>query len=319
MRFGIFMVGLLLFFAPSSFGFDPPNAEQRLKAVGPLTHLPLVLQRAFDPRSDFSPVPIPGAFDWLTQHAEAHQTFEDFEASDPNRPDHQRRILYFQPIGEFPTEKSPSLESLKEYAHLFFQMEVKMLPPVSIDEQSFSPRINPLTKKRQIFSAHVLRFLRADLPKDAFCVLAITMEDLYPDASWNFVFGEASLRHRVGVYSFARYDPTFYGETRTSDYRTVLLRRSCQILVHETGHMFGLLHCTFFHCVMNGANHLRESDLQPMHECPVCLRKLHSSLSFDVVQRYAALAKFYKENRLDEEADWVEKRLRKISETQKKE
>jgi archaemetzincin len=33
------------------------------------------------------------------------------------------------------------------------------------------------------------------------------MEDLYPEPSWNFVFGQASLNERVGVYSFARYGP----------------------------------------------------------------------------------------------------------------
>jgi len=35
------------------------------------------------------------------------------------------------------------------------------------------------------------------------------MEDLYPDPSWNFVFGQTSLPGYVGVYSFARYD-SFY-------------------------------------------------------------------------------------------------------------
>jgi archaemetzincin len=35
------------------------------------------------------------------------------------------------------------------------------------------------------------------------------MEDLYPDPAWNFVFGQASLRERVEVFSFARYDPAF--------------------------------------------------------------------------------------------------------------
>jgi hypothetical protein len=33
---------------------------------------------------------------------------------------------------------------------------------------------------------------------------------------FNFVFGQASLNDRVGVYSFARYDPAFYGYTRAA-------------------------------------------------------------------------------------------------------
>lgn len=64
----------------------------------------------------------------------------------------------------------------------------------------------------------MLNFLKARVTADAFCVLAVSMEDLYPEPSWNFVFGQASLRERVGAYSFARYDPAFYGEPRAPGY-----------------------------------------------------------------------------------------------------
>lgn len=39
----------------------------------------------------------------------------------------------------------------------------------------------------------LLRFLSNTKPKDAFCIVGITMIDLYPKESWNFVFGQASL------------------------------------------------------------------------------------------------------------------------------
>ena len=138
------------------------------------------------------------------------------------------------------------------------------------------------------------------------------MEDLYPEPSWNFVFGQASLNERVGVYSFARYDPAFYGELRGKDYPALLLRRSMKVLTHETGHMFGLTHCVYFNCVMNGSNHLQESDRRPLHLCPVCLRKLQFSLDFDVVKRYEALAQFERQAGLEDEAGWVDRRLERI-------
>ena len=47
------------------------------------------------------------------------------------------------------------------------------------------------------------------VPDDAFCLSAITMTDLYPKDSWNFVFGQARLYQRVGIYSLARYMPNF--------------------------------------------------------------------------------------------------------------
>jgi archaemetzincin len=126
------------------------------------------------------------------------------------------------------------------------------------------------------------------------------------------VFGQASLRDRVGVFSFARYDPAFYGESRGRLYRQLLLQRSIKVLVHETAHMFSLAHCIYFKCVMNGSNHLQESDARPLSLCPVCLYKLHHSIGFDVTIRYRRLLEFYRKNGFGYEADWISRRMKKI-------
>jgi archaemetzincin len=164
--------------------------------------------------------------------------------SRPNKPDGTRRKIYLQPLGEFPPGRSPSPERLREYATIYFGLETDTLP--AVQGQDFATLVNPLTQNHQILTTDVLRFLMTKLPRDAFCVLAITMEDLYPEPAWNFVFGQASLRERVAVFSFARCDVAFYGQERAADHQTVLLRRSCKVLAHETAHMFGLAHCIFF-------------------------------------------------------------------------
>src|SRR6266567_5542135 len=289
----------------SSMGFEPPGPQQRREAIGPTRALPVALQRAFAPDESFQPVPVPGPNDWLAVHQEAGQTFEQFERSYSNRSDARRRTIYLQPLGAFPKEQSPSLEKLREYAAAFFQMEVKSLAPVSLGSGGFTSRTNSVTGGRQVLTADVLRWLKGKLPANAFCLLAITMEDLYPEPSWNFVFGQASLTERVGVYSFARYDPAFFGEARGKDYQKLVLRRSMKVLTNETGHMFGLAHCIYFSCLMNGSNHLQESDRRPLHLCPVCMRKLQFSVGFDVVKRYQALAQFDEQAGLDDEARWL--------------
>jgi archaemetzincin len=76
--------------------------------------------------------------------------------------------------------------------------------------------------------------------------------------------------------------------------------------------MFGIRHCIHFQCAMNGANNQAESDRTPLHLCPVCLRKLHHLLNFDVVTREEALANWYAEHKLTPEAEWSRKRLEKI-------
>ena len=108
------------------------------------------------------------------------------------------------------------------------------------------------------------------LPNDAIAYLGITMGDLYPEASWNFVFGEATLDERVGVYSLVRYFPGFTGEKDTPAARTLGLLRSFKVLSHETGHMFGLHHCARFECLMNGTNSLEETWTGAPAPCAPC-------------------------------------------------
>lgn len=204
-------------------------------------------------------------------------------------------------------------------------LEVKVLPPMGLAESRITTRRNQYTGQTQLLTADILALLRKKLPDDAYALLGITMVDLYPEESWNFVFGQASLRHRVGVYSFARYDPRFYGERApprsedppgprrsgglTPDEQKLMLRRSCKVLAHETAHMFGIQHCIHFRCLMNGSNHLAESDARPLHLCPVDLRKLHHSVGFDVIERYRRLHDFCEKIGFENEEVWLEDRL----------
>jgi len=284
-----------------------------MNPVGSLEDLPFSLRGAFEPGFDFKPVPLPGPHDWLVHHKEQGQTYDEYKRSAPLKPSGKRKILYLQPIGFFPQEHSPSLENLKEFASAYFTLEVKMLTPISLSSYNIKTRINSFTGKRQVLTGDILDLFIKKIPPDGYCMLGITMEDLYPEPAWNFVFGQASLHERVGVFSFARYNPAFYGEGRTSDFSKLLLLRSCKVLAHETGHMFGIYHCIYYHCIMNGSNHLEESDARPIHLCPVCLRKLYHSIGFDIQRRYRELSSLYEKVGFKDEVRWVLNRLRKIS------
>nr|XP_045015628.1 archaemetzincin-2 isoform X3 [Jaculus jaculus] len=204
---------------------------------------------------------------------------------------------------------------LKGYCEAFFYgLTVKFLEPVSISATKCSFRVNDHTQNLQIHAGHILTFLKKKKPEDAFCVVGITMIDLYPRDSWNFVFGQASLTEGVGIFSFARYGKDFHSScykgtvtkakrTSSSEYSifdnyyipeitSVLLLRSCKTLTHEIGHIFGLRHCQWLACLMQGSNHLEEADRRPLNLCPICLRKLQCALGFDVVERYKALLRW---------------------------
>uniref|UniRef100_A0A6B2LF79 Archaemetzincin-2 n=1 Tax=Arcella intermedia TaxID=1963864 RepID=A0A6B2LF79_9EUKA len=206
-----------------------------------------------------------------------------------------KKDIYVLPIGSF-TDTSPDLLFLKEYCSAFFTLEAHFLPQMEVisedpehvlfewEAQTYQVRSRNHHGNTQLLTKDLntkLTELKESLP-DAFCIIGITMYDLYPTDSWNFVFGEARLIDSVGVFSFIRYvddSPNF-------------LLNCCKVMTHEIGHMFGIGHCCYFECLMNGANTLEESTSQPLYLCPMDLHKLQHYVGFDVLERYQKLLLF---------------------------
>ena len=121
--------------------------------------------------------------------------------------------------------------------------------------------------------------------EDAVAVLALTTADLWPGHNWNFVFGQASLGERVGVWSIYRL-----GDPRTEP--ATCLLRTLKVAAHETGHMMGIPHCTAYDCGMNGSNHIKENDERPLWFCPEDEMKVWWACRVDPKARYASLVEF---------------------------
>jgi hypothetical protein len=68
-------------------------------AVGALDDLPAHLVRAFEITGHFVPLPPPRPGDWLAEHPEPGQTFEQFLRVGPQQPDARRQKLYLLPWG----------------------------------------------------------------------------------------------------------------------------------------------------------------------------------------------------------------------------
>jgi archaemetzincin len=91
--------------------------------------------------------------------------------------------------------------------------------------------------------------------------------------------------------------------------RADALRRTLKTAAHETGHMFSLLHCVHFKCVMNGSNSLEESDQQPLWLCPQCLAKVCSATGADPQKHCEQLAVFARKHKMLSEQEFWEKSL----------
>lgn len=64
---------------------------------------------------------------------------------------------------------------------------------------------------------------------------------------------------------------------------------------------------------MNGSNHLQETDSQPLHLCPVDLRKLHDSVGFDPVERYRRLLALSEEAGFLDEEIWLRMQIGRLT------
>lgn len=74
------------------------------------------------------------------------------------------------------------------------------------------------------------------------------------------------------------------------------LGRVCRTASHELGHCFGIDHCVYYACVMQGTASLAEDLRQPPYLCPVDLEKVIRATKADVRERYEALLAFCQKN-----------------------
>jgi archaemetzincin len=249
-----------------------------------------------------------GDSDWLRHHPESGQTFAEYLEADPVRRDRKRSTIYLCLLGDFSPEQRRVLDITAAYMEIFFQAPVKVRKRVPLEDiPGRARRVHPKWQIPQVLTAYVLDdLLRPERPDDALAYLCFTASDLWPGDGWNFVFGQASLRQRVGVWSIYRNgDPAKDKET----FR-LCLRRTLSAASHETGHILTMQHCTAFACNMNGANSLEEGDRTPLHLCPVCLRKMCWNLQVEPRAYLRQLRAFCAKHDLKEEADCYEQAVK---------
>ena len=247
----------------------------------------------------------PQPHDWLAEHKEPGQTYSQYLRGRPIRVDKRRGVIYVQPLGEFDPVQRNVLDRTAEFLGIYFQLPVKVCDDLSLDLiPAAARREHPTWHVKQILSTYVLdKVLRPRLPADACAYIALTTSDLWPGEGWNFVFGQASLSERVGVWSIARNGHPHGDDV---EFRSCLLR-TLKTASHETGHMFAMQHCTLYECNMCGSNHREEADRRPLWLCPQCLAKLCHATGADPIQRFKDLAAFSKRAGLKVEQEFYEK------------
>ena len=164
-----------------------------------------------------------------------------------------------------------------KYLSLYFYSNFKTIGTMNLTNgksRNFNlrTRYDEKTEHSQICVTGILNLLKKVVPYDARCLVALTMYDLYGDDTDLFIAGLSMGNCRVAAFSLYRYDPylTFNdsdwfdwtlkidtkSEIETVKRRNLLLIRACRLFTHEICHLFGIDHCIFYSCLMNGSGDL---------------------------------------------------------------
>ncbi|WP_167015934.1 archaemetzincin [Chitinophaga sp. Cy-1792] len=242
------------------------------------------------------PLPVPQHGDWLYIHKEKGQTWKEYQAIHPVKASAERSVIYLLPVGDFGVLQKEMIAATCEYNALFFQLKTIVLPGIDDNVPQTAMRTFGDDNHIQLLASYLLdSIVKSKKPKDAIVLLAISAKDLYPQSSWNYVFGLASYNDQVGVSSIYRLQESHLDST---NFKTAL-RRLLIISTHEIGHMFSMHHCTHAKCTMNGTNGLEETDRTPARLCAVCQQKLSLAVSYNNEQRQQQLLKFFHHYQLE--------------------
>jgi archaemetzincin len=137
-------------------------------------------------------------------------------------------------------------------------------------------------ERDQYGALSLLKYLEANAPDDAYRVVGLTNVDIFMEGR-NYVIGVARCPGRCAVVSAYRM-----GAGRVSDERR--LARLGKLLMHETGHTYGLHHCRQPLCAMDYAESVASLDGQRFAYCERCEKMICATGDVPASERREKLA-----------------------------
>eukprot|EP01084_Bolivina_argentea_P005982 11315_1 len=238
------------------------------------------------------------------------------------------------------------MDILSKILKIFYGLTVKFINQNKTTQQFLNGiKIHPFQKLKTDNLLKELSTLR-NTHKHLFVLVGITLMEIYGGKGY-FVFGNALMSKGVGLFSFGNFFENNEKNKNANKLKRVMMkqyltksndnniniekdinwplfiRRCIMVLTHEIGHLFGLKHCPYFNCIMNGSLNLMEADNRPFHLCPICLQKIYYSRfkrfksnldmnnktkPLDIISRYKRLAVVLRKYGLIDDAKWYKER-----------
>lgn len=250
--------------------------------------------------------PKPG--EWLSLHKEAGQSFNQYREVKSIEITEDKKTIHILPIGKFSDLQTRLLNANSEYLKVFFDLDVKILPP--IDDELISNEFKRVNGSiLQLNASYLINdFLIKHKPEKSLVILGITSKDIFPKPEWNYVFGLASYSKCTAIVSLFRLSNRVNDKVNF----TKGLERINKISSHEISHMFSLKHCTNAVCLMNGTNNLSETDSKPNALCSECMAKLSWKFKFNNIERLKKIKTYFYDHDLVEDFETITEQLNAI-------
>ena len=120
--------------------------------------------------------------------------------------------------------------------------------------------------RRQYNGTTLLKKIDSDFAADQTKTIAMFKVDLFIPIL-TYIFGQAYLNGRSGIVSVYRLTNERYGLKPDSKLLTDRFRKE---VIHELGHMFGLIHCSDPVCVMRSSTYVEDIDQKSQSFCLRC-------------------------------------------------
>jgi archaemetzincin len=124
--------------------------------------------------------------------------------------------------------------------------------------------------RRQYNGTSLLKKIDDDIAAEQAKTIALFRVDLFIPIL-TYIFGQAYLNGRSGIVSVYRLSNERYGIKADAK---LLTDRCSKEVIHELGHMFGLIHCSDPVCVMRSSTYVEDIDQKSQSFCLRCREEL---------------------------------------------
>lgn len=136
--------------------------------------------------------------------------------------------------------------------------------------------------RRQYNGTTLLKMIDNEFASASSKTIGLFTVDLYIPIL-TFIFGQAFLNGRTGIASIFRLSNERYGVKKDDK---ILQERFSKEVIHELGHMFGLIHCSDPYCVMRSSTYVEDIDQKGGEFCSNCRNSLYLNILGDIGEKY---------------------------------